>query len=81
MARLRDSAFSLYKGTSKFMENNLPKAEFDALKSIIRNNELIIQKADKDNTILKRKDYISKMELILTNSSKCIYIYAYDICI
>ena len=34
--RLRDSTFSSYKGTSKFMENNLLKAEFDALKSLIR---------------------------------------------
>ena len=68
-ARLRDSA---YKETSKFMEKNLPKAEFDALKSLIRNKELIIQKADKGNTVvfLNRKDYISKMKLILADTSK-----------
>ena len=54
------------------MENNLPKAEFDALKSLIRNKELIILKADKDNTVvlLNRKDYISKMKLILADTSK-----------
>ena len=71
-ARLKDSAFSLYKETSKFMEKNLPKAEFDALKSLIRNKELIIQKADKGNTvvILNRKDYISKIKLILADTSK-----------
>ena len=71
-ARLRDSAFSSYKETSKFTENNLPKAEFDDLKSLIRNKELIIQKADKDNTVvlLNRKDYISKMKLILADISK-----------
>ena len=34
------------------MEYNLPKAEFDALKSLIRNKELIIQKADKGNTVV-----------------------------
>ena len=28
------------------MENNLPKAKFDALKSLIKNKELIIQKAE-----------------------------------
>ena len=58
--------------TSKFMEKNLPKAEFDALKSLIRNKELIIQKADKGNTVvlLNRKDYISKMKLILADTSK-----------
>ena len=71
-ARLRDSAFSSYKETSKFMKKNLPKAEFDALKSLIRNKELIIQKADKGNTVvlLNRKDYISKMKLILADTSK-----------
>ena len=31
----------------KFMENNLPEDELDAPKSLIRNKELIIQKADK----------------------------------
>ena len=54
------------------MENNLPKAEFDALKSLIRNKELIIQKSDKGNTVvlLNREGYISKMKLILPNTSK-----------
>ena len=51
-ARLQDYAFSSYKGASKFMENNLPKAKFNALKSLIRNKELIVQKADKDNTVV-----------------------------
>ena len=35
------------------MEINLPKAEFNALKSLIRNKELIIQKADKGNTVVR----------------------------
>ena len=39
--RLWYSAFSSYKETSKFIENNLPKAEFDAPKFLIRNTELI----------------------------------------
>ena len=54
------------------MENNLLKTESDALKSIIGNKELIIQKADKGNTVvlLNRKGYISKMILILVNISK-----------
>ena len=39
------------------MEKNLLKAEFDALKSLIRNKELIIQKANKGNieVLLNRK--------------------------
>ena len=39
------------------MKKNLLKAEFDALKSLIRNKELIIQKANKGNieVLLNRK--------------------------
>ena len=61
-AKLRDLAFSSYNETSKFMENNLPKSQLVALKSLFRNKELIIQKFDKDNTVvlLNRKDCISK---------------------
>ena len=54
------------------MKNNLPKAEFDVLKSLIRNKEFIIQKAGKINTVLflNRKDYLSKMKLNLVGTSK-----------
>ena len=53
-------------------EDNLPKAEIDALKSLIRKKELIIQKAYKGNAValLNRKDYISKMKLISANTAK-----------
>ena len=69
-ARLRDSAFSSYKETNKFMGNNLPKAEFEALKSLIRDKELIVQKTDKGNTVvlLNRKDVISKVKLIFADT-------------
>ena len=55
-----------------FVENNLRKAEFDTLKSLMRNKELIIQKADMGNTVvlLNRKDYISKMKLIFADTLK-----------
>ena len=55
-----------------FVENNLRKAEFDTLKSLIRNKELTIQKADMGNTVvlLNRKDYISKMKLIFADTLK-----------
>ena len=54
------------------MENNLPKTEFDSLKFLIRNKELIVQKADKSSTLvlLNRKNYNSKMKLILADTSK-----------
>ena len=47
-----DSIFSSYKKSSTLLENNLPKAEFDALTSLIRNKERIIQKADKANIVI-----------------------------
>ena len=74
-SRLRDSAFSSYKDTSKTFEN-LPKTEFDALKILLKNKD-IIQKADKGNTvvILNRKDYVCKMKNILNDSSKFHKVY------
>ena len=53
------------------MENNLAKAEFDALKSLIRNKKLIIQKADQGNTVVPvhRKDCISKCQIALQQHS------------
>ena len=70
--RLRDSAFSSYKDTSKTFEKNLPKAEFDALKILLKSKDIIIEKADKGNTvvILNRKDYVCKMKNILNDISK-----------
>ena len=52
------------------MGNNLPKAEFEALKSLIRDKELIVQKTDKGNTVvlLNRKDVISKVKLIFADT-------------
>ena len=38
---LRDSAFSSYKDSSKTFEKNLPKAEFDALKILLKNKDII----------------------------------------
>ena len=43
-----------------------------ALKDLIKNRDLVIQKADKGNTvvILNKNDYISRMKVILNDSSK-----------
>ena len=50
----------------------LPKAEFEALKILLKNKDIVVQKADKGNTvvILNRKDYVCKMKNILNDSSK-----------
>ena len=76
-SRIRDSTFSLYKDIGQTFEKNLPKAEFDALKILLKNKDIIVQKADKGNTvvILNRKDYVCKMKNILNDSSKFHKIY------
>ena len=58
--RLRDSAFSSHKDTGKTFEKNLPKEEFHSLEILLKNKDIIVQKADKGNTvvILNRKDYV-----------------------
>ena len=76
-SRLSDSPFSSYKDTGKTFEKILPKAEFDALKILLKNKDIIVQKVDKGNTvvILNRKDYVCKMKNILNDSSKFHKIY------
>ena len=76
-SRLRDSTFSSCKETIKTFEKNLPKAEFDVLKILLKNKDIIIQKAVKGNTvvILNRKDYVCKMKKILNDSSKFRKVY------
>ena len=69
---LRDSAFSSCKDTGKTLEKNLLKEEYDALKILLKNKGIIVQKADKGNTVvtLKKKDYVCKMKNILNDKSK-----------
>ena len=49
-SRLGDSAFSSYQDTGKTLEKNLPKEKFDALKILLKNKGIIVQKADKGNS-------------------------------
>ena len=71
-SRLRDCAFTSFRDPSKINENNLSKEEHLALKDLIKNRDLVIQKDDKGNTVvtLNKNDYISRMKVILTDSSK-----------
>ena len=71
-SRLRDCAFTSLGESSKINENNLSKEEHLALKYLIKNRNLVIQKADKGDIVitLNKNDYISKMKGILSDSSK-----------
>ena len=56
--------------------NNVPlhlwKGEFDALKNLFQSKQIVNQKSDKDNSIVKvdRDKYIEKMENYLSDQSK-----------
>ena len=56
----------------KISDESLPDEEIKALKNLIVNKDSVIQKADKDNTIvvLNKNDNISKFNRILDDTSK-----------
>ena len=57
---------------SKISDKNLPDEGIKALKNLIENNDMVIQKADKGKTImiLIKNNYISRLNRILDDSSK-----------
>ena len=71
LSRLRDCAFLSYRDVGKNIDMNLSKEENFALKNLVKNKDLVIQKADKSNTVvILNKDYIFKMTEILSDTSK-----------
>ena len=63
-ARIKDSALSSFSSYNKNSAAlNLTKEEFASLKSLSKNDSLIIQKSDKGNsiTIIDKDDYLQKM--------------------
>ena len=54
------------------MPQHLSKGEFDALKNLSQNKQIVIQKSDKGNSIVivDRVKYIEKMENFLSDQSK-----------
>ena len=73
-ARLQDTAFTSYTGFNKDNSppSNISKDEFESLCKLKNENNLVIQKADKGNTIviLDRDSYLKSVETLLTGSSK-----------
>ena len=49
--KLKDTSFKLYSDNCKF-ENNLSAEKINSLKALVRNKDIIIQKADKENGLL-----------------------------
>ena len=73
-ARLLDTALTSYQNFSRDREppENLTSSEFKALKRLSKNKDIVIQKADKGNTvaILDKCSYIRAIEEILNDNSK-----------
>ena len=73
-ARLLDTALTSCQNFSSDRESpeNVTFSEFNALKRLSKNKDIVIQKADKGNTvaILDKCSYISAIEEILNDNSK-----------
>ena len=71
-SRLQGSTYTSFKQVSKISQKILSKWEIKALNNLIKNKDIVIQKANKGNSIviLNRSDYISKLTKILENTSK-----------
>ena len=73
-ARLLDTAFSSYESFSRDQSpsENLTASEFKTLRHLSKNKKIVIQKADKGNTIviLDKISYISAIEEILNDHRK-----------
>ena len=73
-ARLLDTALTSYQNFSCDQQppENLTSSEFKALKRLSKNKDIVIQKADKGNTvvILDKCSYISAIEEILNDNSR-----------
>ena len=71
--RIKNCAFSSFNSYNKNgAPLNLTPEAFAALESLSKNENLIIQKSDKGNSIaiINKNDYLEKMRNILTDSSK-----------
>ena len=73
-ARLLDTALSSYESFSRDQSptENLTASEFKALSHLSKNKTIVIQKADKGNTIviLDKISYISAIKEILNDHTK-----------
>ena len=75
-AKLKNIALSSYKllNDNCICENNISSEELSSLKSLMRNKNIVIQKADEGNTvvILDKEKYVQGVKNAKSNSSKFI---------
>ena len=71
-SRFKDCTFLSFRDTKSFLETNLSREEYLVLKCLMKNKELIIQKAEIGNidVLINRADYIFKSKLIPKDTFK-----------
>jgi len=71
-ATIKDAAFECLNSYDPKVEQNLTKDEYLALKSLLKDDTIVIQKSDKGNSvvILNKCDYVEGMQSLLSDTSK-----------
>ena len=71
-ASMKDAAYDCLYSYDPKVEQNLSADESNALKSLLNDKSIIIQKSDKGNSvvILNKTDYTNRMEELLSDQSK-----------
>ena len=71
-AAIKNAAFECLHSYDPKTEQNLSKDEYEALKSLLSEEDIVIQKSDKGNSvvILNKLDYITLMNELLADTSK-----------
>ena len=71
-ASIKNASFECLNSYNPKIEQNLSKPEYEALKSLLKDDDIMIQKSDKGNSvvIVNKRDYTAKMNNILNDASK-----------
>ena len=71
-AAIKSSALGCFNSYDAKLEQNLTKEEYDGLRSLVKDDNIIIQKSDKGNSvvIINKVDYVSRMNELLADTSK-----------
>ena len=70
--KIKDAALSSFRFYNTNVPQNLSDEEFTALENLSKNNNLVVQKADKGNSVVlvDRDVYVNYMENILKDQTK-----------
>ena len=69
---LKEYAYSSFKKYNFLKKLNLSRDEYNALKNLSSLKNIIIQKSDKENSVvvMNRDDYINRMETLISDQAK-----------